>query len=470
MAAISESAAQWPTWDQWRRVIGLADHNTRVVILGTSLLGAAAGLIGSFTLLRRRALMGDALSHATLPGICVAFLAVTAAGGDGKALSWLLAGATVSGMIGVGSILAIRNLTRLKEDAALGIVLSVFFGVGVALLGVIQQMKTGHAAGLEAFIYGKTASMTTEDAGLIAIAAAVSLVVSGLLSKELKLLCFDEAFAGSRGYSVVLLDGVLMGLVVLVAIVGLQAVGLILVIALLVIPAASARFWTERMWPMSLIATLLGGWCGMVGAGGSAVFSRLPSGALIVLVCAAFFFLSLVLGIRRGLLVRTVRRVRLKRSVDRQHLLRAIYEIAETAGDATGHDRSGSRVATTAAPFERLLDRRSWSSWRLRRAIARAERAMLVSEAGDGVRLTANGVCEAQRLTRQHRLWELYLITHADVATTLVDREADAIEHVLEPSVIAELESLLQRQAMDVPENPHAESGRGPFGGQHAGK
>lgn len=321
--SLLDPAPEWPTWDQWRRVLGLADYNTRVVILGTGLLGAAAGLIGCFTLLRRRALMGDALSHATLPGICLAFILVTVAGADGKALPWLLGGATLSGLLGVGTILAIRNLTRLKEDAALGIVLSVFFGVGVALLGVIQQMQTGHAAGLEAFIYGKTASMTADDATLISLAALICLVLSTLLSKELKLLCFDEGFAGSRGYSVLGLDWVLMGLVVLVAIVGLQAVGLILVIALLVIPAASARFWTDRLWPMSVISGLLGALCGMIGAALSAVFSNLPSGAMIVLVCTGFFVLSLIFGKTRGLLVRAIRRLRLNRSVQRRRLSRS---------------------------------------------------------------------------------------------------------------------------------------------------
>jgi len=189
--------------------------------------------------------MGDALSHATLPGIGLAFVIANRMGADGKSLPILLCGATVTGLIGLGVVLILRHSTRLKEDTALGAVLSVFFGGGVALLGVIQQMREGHAAGLESFIYGKTASMGFRDVQLIAVAALGCMAACLLLFKELKLLCFDGQFAGSRGFPAVRLDVVLMGLVVTVCIVGLQAVGLILVIALLIIPAAAARFWTE---------------------------------------------------------------------------------------------------------------------------------------------------------------------------------------------------------------------------------
>lgn len=450
--SIADRSFRLPSADQFRRVVSLRDYNTRVVILGTCLLGAASGLVGSFTLLRKRALMGDALSHATLPGICLAFMIGTSAGLDAKSLPILLAGATVSGLVGVGAILAIGKLTRLKEDAALGITLSVFFGAGVAMLGVVQQMRAGHAAGLEAFIYGKTASMTARDAGLIAAAAGGSLAGCILLFKELKLLCFDDGFAGSRGFPVLVLDLFLMGMVVLVSIVGLQAVGLILMVALLVIPAAAARFWTESMWVMGLISAVLGGLGGLLGAGVSALFSRLPSGAMIVLVCTGLFFASLVFGSSRGVLMRVIRRVRLNRSVDRQHLLRALYEVLESRADA---GESPSTRADSAA-IETLLSKRSWSRRRLERAIRRAERARLVVRAEDRIRLTANGACEARRLTRQHRLWELFLITHADVAPSHVDREADAIEHVLEPAAVAELETLLEHEELKVPESPHA--------------
>ncbi len=258
-SSLTDRSIRWPEWSQWKRVVLLRDYNTRVVMLGTMLLGLAAGMVGSFTLLRRRALMGDALSHATLPGVGLAFLIAPWFGLEGKSLPVLLTGAALSGIAGVASILYVRNLTRLKEDAALGIVLSVFFGAGIAILTLIQQLPTGHAAGLESFIYGKTASMIASDAALIAWSGLLSVIVIGVLFKELTLLCFDEGFAGSRGYPVLLLDLVLMSLVVIVTIIGLQAVGLVLVIALLVIPAAAARFWTQDLKRMTLISAGIGG-------------------------------------------------------------------------------------------------------------------------------------------------------------------------------------------------------------------
>lgn len=450
--SITDRSIAWPSWTQLRRVLLLQDYNTRVVILGTTLLGCAAGMIGSFTLLRKRALMGDALSHAALPGIGLAFILATAWGLSNKSLPVLLVGATATGLLGVGLILLLRNLTRLKEDAAMGAVLSVFFGAGVALLGVIQQMPDGHAAGLESFIYGKTASMGARDTTLIAAAALFCIGICLLLFKEFKVLCFDEGFAGSRGLPVIGLDLALMGLVVVVCIVGLQAVGLILIIALLVIPAAAARFWTEKMSRMVLIAGGLGAVGGMVGAGVSGLFSKVPSGAMIVLVCAVLFAVSMLLGSARGVLIRWLRRIQLNRAVERQHLLRAMFEIQESA---TRTPSGAAREQAIPISFSQLLQMRSWTPRLLRRTINRAARSGVVSRGNGKVYFSQQGQAEAARLTRQHRLWELYLINYADVAPSHVDREADAIEHVLEPNVITALEATLHEKSIQVPQSPH---------------
>ncbi len=428
--------------DLWR-VVSLRDYNTRVVLIGTTLLGAASGLVGSFTLLRKRALMGDALSHATLPGIAIAFMIGVSLGGDGKWSPGLLIGATISGVIGVLTILFLRRNTKLKEDTALGIVLSVFFGAGIALMRLGQQMDGGYAAGLESFILGKTASMRAADAILIAWAAGLACLVCLLFFKELCLLCFDDAYAGSRGYPVLFLDLALMACVVTVSIVGLQAVGLVLMIALLIIPAAAARFWTQSLALMLGIAAFIGGTGAAAGSILSALWPDLPSGAMIVIACATMFAASLIFGSKRGL----VRRLRLsqdvERTVDRQHLLRDLFEI----GEATGLIKPST---------EKLLEHRSWSVFRLNQTIRQAATRGLVTLTSSGVKLTRKGRVEARRLTREHRLWELYLISHADIAPARVDRAADRIEHVLEPEVIAELESLLDQESAVVPTSPHA--------------
>ena len=440
--------------DFWR-VAFLQDHNTRVVVFGTGLLGAAAGIIGSFALLRRRALMGDALSHATLPGIAAAFLIASALGGSGKSLPILLTGAAISGALGTAAILAIRNFTKLKEDAALGIVLSVFFGAGVALLGIVQQTSMGHAAGLESFIFGKTASLRATDAYVIGLGGAACVAVSCLLFKELKLLCFDEGFAAAHGLPVRGMDLILMSLIVVVSIIGLQSVGLILMIALLVIPTAAARFWTGKMVRMSILSGIFGAISCLVGAMVSALLPRMPSGATIVLAASLAFGVSFFFGRERGAVIRWYRRLQLHARVDRQHLLRAMFELSEDA-DAEANLATQGRAPEIA--FESVLDMRSWSARRLRRQIrAAANDGVVVSLRGNKLRLTESGEHLASRLVHQHRLWEMYLITHAEIAPSKVDRDADMIEHVLTPLMIAQLEQLVgeAQPAVALPPSPH---------------
>jgi manganese/zinc/iron transport system permease protein len=447
--SITDTSIDIPTRNEVLRVILLVDYNTRVVVLGTTMLGLAAGTIGSFMLLRKRALLGDALSHATLPGIGLAFIFSVAAGGSGKSLPVLLLGAVITGVLGVLAVLGIRASSRLKEDAALGIVLSVFFGAGVAVLGVIQKMGTGSAAGLESFIYGKTASMLSSDAQLITLAAAIVAIVCALFYKEFTLLCFDAAYAKSEGWPVFFIDLVMMAMVVAVTVIGLQAVGLILIIALLIIPAAAARFWTERLLTMIAMSAVLGAASGWVGASLSALIPRLPAGAVIVVVAATMFILSMFLGPARGVVVRWVRHARLKRTIDRQNLLRAVFEWSETTGRDPRHD---------GISREELLLERAWSPAELRRVIRGAEREELIYETPDGRwRTTEVGWTDAARTVRNHRLWEAYLINFADIAPSHVDRDADQIEHVLGLQMVAKLESLVadRHPEVAVPPSPH---------------
>ena len=442
-----------PEFSEIWNVLLLRDYNTRLVVICTILLGCACGLMGSFLLLRKRSLMGDTLSHATLPGVGLAFMLAVYLGGDGKSLVFLLIGAALTGVVGCWCVLLIRNHTRIKDDAAMGIVLSVFFGAGVAVLGMIQTMPEGSAAGLEYFIYGKTASMVASDFKILAIVTVAALACSLVLFKEFRLLCFDENFAASLGWPVKFLDVLLLGLVTAVTVAGLQAVGLILIIAFLITPAAAARFWTHQLDRMLLLSALIGGASGWLGASLSAFFPRLPAGAVIVLVAAFCFVVSMIVGAERGVLIRLLRQVRLKKRVGRQHLLRGLYEILEA-------QRGEGAVRIRPVPFRQIRGRRTWSDKRLRDYIRQAYDDGLVEGPGreDPIVLTEAGLSEAAQVTRNHRLWELYLIEYADVATSRVDRDADMVEHILGERMVARLESKLQtyRSAGSlVPESPH---------------
>jgi manganese/zinc/iron transport system permease protein len=447
-----------PDWSDIWNVLLLRDYNTRLVVICTMLLGCACGLMGGFLLLRKRSLMGDTLSHATLPGVGLAFVISVMLGTDGKSLPILLLGAAITGVLGCWAVLFIRNNTRIKDDAAMGIVLSVFFGAGVAVLGVAQTMPEGSAAGLESFIYGKTASMVMGDFRILTLVTICVLVTSILFFKEFRLLCFDEAFAASQGWPVKLLDILLLGLVTAVTVAGLQAVGLILIIAFLITPAAAARFWTSQLDQMLLLSAIIGGMSGWLGASISAFFPGLPAGALIVLVAAVCFIASMLLGIERGVLIRFLRQLNLKRKVGRQHLLRALYEILE----AQTKELDGVvGVVIRPVPFRLIRGRRTWSDQHLRQYIRRGYNDGLIEPITreDVIVLTEAGLEEAAKMTRNHRLWELYLIEYADVATSRVDREADAVEHVLGDEMVAGLEAKLQtyRSAGGslVPASPH---------------
>ena len=441
--SITDTGIQWPSREKVWRTISLADHNTRVVFAGVTVLGAASGLVGTFLLLRKRSLLSDTVSHCTLPGIAIAFLIAEATGISGRSLPLLLLGAATAGLLGMGAVAAIRAKSRIKDDAALAIVLSVFFGLGIALMVIIQQLPTGNAAGLSHFIYGKAASMTASDAQLILFASLAVALVCAALFKEFKLLCFDANFARTQGWPTVALDLSLMGLVVAVTVIGLQAVGLLLVVAMLIIPAAAARFWSHRLGVTVLLATLIGAASGLVGVAASALFPKLPAGAVIVLAAVFCFAVSFVFGAERGLFKRWLEQRRVGQRVARQHLLRAIYEWCETRPHPTAYDPAS--LLDCAVPLAELSRASDWNQTRLRQLLRLgfAERLVIWNNSHNAVHLTAQGKLEARRVTRNHRLWETYLLQYADVAPQHIHHNADQIEHVIEPNIVNELEELL---------------------------
>jgi len=435
--------------EDWLRVLFLQDHNTRTVVFSTAVLGWASGLVGTFLLLRKRSLMGDALSHACLPGMVIAFWVSVALGGMGKSLPVLLLGAFLAGLVGVVVVLVIRNTTRIKDDAAMGIVLSVFFGMGVVLLSMVQQLPQASAAGLEGFLYGKTAAMLRGDFFFILGVAAAVVGLCLLLLKEWTLLCFDEGFGHSLGWPMQRLDAGLLGLAAVVVVMGMQAVGLILVIAFLIIPAAAARFWTHRLVTMLWTAGVVGAISGWIGATLSALTPGMPAGAVIVLVAAFFFVLSLAFGPAHGVVPRALDQWRLSRKVGRQHLLRAVFELLETSQRCRPE-----AILNRPVSIVEVVGKRSWSADHVHRLIRQAAREDHLDVAPPGeICLSESGFGEAARTVRNHRLWEIFLISYADIAPSHVDRDADAVEHMLSPQMVRELEEKLGPAVL--PPSPH---------------
>jgi manganese/zinc/iron transport system permease protein len=261
------------------------------------ILGVVSGALGSYAVLRKQSLVGDAISHAALPGICLAFLIT-----DSKAPLVMIVGASLSGWLGILVVTAIVRNTRVKEDAALGIILAVFFGVGIVLLTLIQKMPNANQAGLDKFLFGQAATLLERDIKTMGVIGVIVISLTLLFWKEFKLLCFDPAFGASLGFPMKILDILLMTLIVMAIVIGLQAVGVVLMSAMVVAPASAARQWTNRLAVMVCLAAFFGAISGVTGAVISSIAVKIPTGPMIVVCASGIFLFSLAFAPNRGLI------------------------------------------------------------------------------------------------------------------------------------------------------------------------
>ncbi|KPQ18009.1 MAG: manganese/zinc/iron transport system permease protein [Rhodobacteraceae bacterium HLUCCO18] len=359
-----------------------AGHNAALVAIGAGLLGYASGATGTFLFLRKRALLSDAAAHATLPGVALAFIVMVALGGDGRNLAGLLLGSAITAAIGLVTVQWIVAHTRLTEDAAIGAVLGVFFGVGVVLLTVIQTMSSGRQAGLEDFLLGSTAGMLRQDALVIAAGGALALALTWALRRPMTLVSFDADFATAAGYRVSRIDLMMMLAALVVTVIGLKVVGLVLIVALLIIPPVAARFWTESVGRMIWIAGAIGGISGYAGAAVSASAPNLPTGPIIVLMAAGVFVASLLFAPVRGVAAAFIRQRRFKARV---------------------HHRQGLLAIARQEPIRETFTLRLLQRENLIRA--------------DGVPTEA-GRAAAAKVSRDERRWDIARRIHQDAGLT----------------------------------------------------
>lgn len=423
--------------------INFASYNTRVVLLGASLLGLAAGVIGTFLLLRRKALIGDVVGHCALPGIAAAFLIIERTSpGSGKNLPALLVGATLAGLLGAQTVSLIKLFTRVDSDTALAVVLSVFYGAGVALLSIVQRLASGSSAGLKDFLNGQTAAIVSHDVWVFTIASLVIVLVTTILFKEFTLLCFDEDYAATRGLPTRALDVALTLLATAVSVVGMQTVGLLLVTAILVTPPASARFWTNDIRIMAILAAAVGAVSAAAGVIASAAVERLPAGPMIVLCGGAIFLFSLAFGRERGVVWQWAVHRSDRLRADRIDLLRSLYESIER--DPNAFRESSNPLIRAVVPKSKIKPLRTWSTHRLNRALTSCIREGLLAPSRDGgIAITESAFDEGARIVRNRRLWELYLQRFADVSPAGIDRNQDLLDHALDPALVAQLEAAL---------------------------
>ncbi|GAK88361.1 manganese ABC transporter [Nonlabens ulvanivorans] len=304
------------------------DYTLRTITLGTAVLGAICGMLGSFAVLRKQSLLGDAISHAALPGIAVAFL-ITGA----KDSNVLLLGALVSGLIGVFWIRGITTKTHLKTDTALGLILSLFFGFGMLLLTYIQKQPNANQAGLDKYLFGQAATLVESDVLLMVIVTGISLLVMLLFWKEFKLLLFDKNYAMTLGFNTKFIDGLISFFIVLAIVIGLQTVGVVLMSAMLLAPAAAARQWTNSLSTMVILAAIFGAFSGVFGTAISASQNNLSTGPVIVLVAAIFVIVSFLFSPERGIIFKQVRLIKNRRDLQLKKTLYFMYDIVRDHDD-----------------------------------------------------------------------------------------------------------------------------------------
>ncbi len=414
----------------------MISYNTLVVLLGTSFLGANAGLIGTFAVLRRRSLMGDALAHAALPGLCVAFLIL----GE-RNLPAMQLGALATGVAGVMLIAGLRRGTRIKEDAAIGIVLSVFFGLGIVLLRMIQSQTTsGSKAGLDSYIYGKTAGMLASDVYFIAGMSGACLLTVLLLFKEFRVVSFDPEFSRTQGFPTFWLDLLLMLLVSVTVVIGLPAAGAVMISALLILPAAAARFWTDRLSRTLLLAALIGAVIGASGTALSASYAGLPTGPVIVVLGTLVFLSSVLFSPRRGVVARVAQDWQLRRRIQDQRLLRLLAHASLT---------TANRQQLRIQDFVRTAH---LSRAEAQRVVTKAKRrGWLEDDGAEGVRLTAAGTQASQRADRSYRVWQILLREYPDQIGGSLNLDFETAEANLPAPLLREVTARLS------PENFPAE-------------
>ena len=410
------------------RFFTFRDPSLRYALIGAILLGINCGLLGGFLVVRKMALVGDALSHAVLPGVVLGFL-----WNMSKDPVAIFVGATLAGLAGAVAVNLIKQTTLLKEDTALGLVLAAFFAVGMVLLTMLQHLETGNKSGIDKYLFGQAAAISAEDVKLMSIVTGLSVLAIGIFYKEFLVTSFDPGFARATGFPVQLFHYALMLLLAFSVVIALQAVGVVLVSAMLITPAAAAYMLTDRMHRLLFIAAAFGVFAGASGAFFSFMRPNLPTGPFMVLGASLVFVLAFLFGPKHGVLVKWWMRRSRARRIQRENALKSIYHVLEA------REFHGEGVS-----FKELAERRRETIEEARSQGGQLQAHGLATLDEQTLYLTPEGWQRALGIVRNHRLWELYLTNAAQIAADHVHEDAEKIEHVLGEDVVRELERRLE--------------------------
>ncbi|MGW8123964.1 metal ABC transporter permease [Roseivirga echinicomitans] len=423
--------------DTFIEFFSFRDPSIVSVVIGAILLTASSAVVGTFTFLRKKALVGDAVAHSVLPGICLAFIL----SGTKNPLI-LIIGAFITGWLSLVIIDAITQRSKLKEDTAIALVLSVFFGIGILMLTNIQHSGNAAQTGLDSFLFGKAAALVGTDLIVFSVVAVILILTVTLFFKELKIIAFDANYAKALGLPVKAIDLLLTTLTVLAVVTGIQAVGVVLMAAMLITPAAAARFWTNDVKKMTFIAAIMGAISGLAGAYVSFIAPSMPTGPWIVMIISAIALSSFFIAPKRGIFSRYFSQRKLQIQIMDENLLKALFHLGET-------DEEMFKGRTESE----IIEKRYFPKKRLTASLKRLRRQGFLEKTHGNWLFTEAGKRKGQRVVKLHRLWELYLSTYVRIAPDHVHEDAETIEHIITPELEAELERMLEYPEMD----PHEE-------------
>ncbi|MGA0246446.1 MAG: iron chelate uptake ABC transporter family permease subunit [Schleiferiaceae bacterium] len=404
------------------------------VLVGTTLLAASSSVVGAFSYLKGQSLVGDAIAHALLPGVVLAFIL-----GGIRNSSFLILGALISGLLAHYGIGYIENKTKLKSDTAVSLVLSTFFGFGIMLMSYIQRTGQGQQAGLERFLLGKAAAITMQDIYIFSALALVLIIGVGLFFKGFQLMTFNEDFAHAIGLPMPLIRFTFTVLTVLAITIGIQTVGVVLMAALLITPSAAARVWTNSLPAMLALAASFAGVAAVMGTYISSVLPKMPTGPWVVLVLAFFGFSSLLFAPKRGWFSKQRRAKANQRKTIRENVLKLLFQQEEQRG------------LPTLLSIEEIQGIRAMRLDRLTSTLKELKNRLLIIDHGGSYGLTELGRGEGRRVVRLHRLWELYLTERLGMAADHIHPQAETMEHVITP----EIEELLVKELGNPEVDPH---------------
>lgn len=422
-------------WEQAFRFITFQDPSVIWWLSGALLLGASCGLLGSFIVVRRMALLGDTLSHAVLPGVVLGYM-----WNMEKDPVAILIGATGAGLIGTLLVSLISRTTKLKEDAALGMVLASFFALGIALLTMIQQSPAGNQSGLDKFLFGQIAALGVEDVRVMAGVTVLNVGLIFLLYKGFLMVSFDDAFARSIGIPSRALHYLMMLMLAVTIVISLKAVGVVLVSAMLVTPAAAAYLLSNRLSTMLWLSALIGMITGAVGAFLSYLGSHLPTGPLMVLTSGTIFLGVFLFAPQQGLVLRWWRQRHRAEQIQQENMLKGMYHVMEELG----FEGEGLSLEEFARHRRQTLDE---ARYELRSLLK--TRAVTQDAKGQMLYFTPPSYQRACEIVRNHRLWELYLTNEVNYAPDHVHQDAEEIEHILGEETVRKLERRLNHPRRD---------------------